>query len=150
MIALAGRVARGGFTAELDLQVEPGEVVGVLGENGAGKSTLLRVLAGLTPLDEGTLRLGDRVVDDPSAGVFVSPDERPTGVVLQRPTLFPHLDLRDNAAFGLRRRGQAPKPPLAPCPVSPRGLSGSESTSTHCTASTRWTTNWAIRSPRLT
>jgi len=107
MIALAGRVARGGFTAELDLQVEPGEVVGVLGENGAGKSTLLRVLAGLTPLDEGTLRLGDRVVDDPSAGVFVSPDERPTGVVLQRPTLFPHLDLRDNAAFGLRRRGVA-------------------------------------------
>ena len=107
MIELAGRVTRGGFTAELDLQVEPGEVVGVLGENGAGKSTLLRVLAGLTPLDEGRLRLGDRVVDDPAAAVLVAPDERPTGLVLQNPTLFPHLDLRDNAAFGLRRQGMA-------------------------------------------
>jgi len=107
VIALEGRVTRGAFTAELDLRVAAGEVVGVLGENGAGKTTLLRVLSGLTPLDEGALRIGDRVVDDPAAGVFVPPDERPTGVVLQRPTLFPHLDLRDNAAFGLRRRGMA-------------------------------------------
>ncbi len=105
MIALEGRVTRGGFTAELDLRVESGEVVGVLGENGAGKSTLLRVLTGLTPLDEGTLRLSGTVVDDPAAGVYLPPDERPTGVVLQHPTLFPHLDLRDNAAFGLRRSG---------------------------------------------
>lgn len=105
MIELSGRVTRGDFTAELDLHVEAGEVVGVLGENGAGKSTLLRVLAGLTPLDEGTLRLGDRVVDDPATDVLVAPDERPTGLVLQDPTLFPHLDLRDNAAFGLRRQG---------------------------------------------
>jgi molybdate transport system ATP-binding protein len=107
VIALEGRVTRGGFTAELDLRVEPGAVVGVLGENGAGKSTLLRVLAGLTPLDEGTLRLGDRVVDDPAADVLLAPDKRPTGLVLQDPTLFPHLDLRDNVAFGLRRGGLA-------------------------------------------
>ncbi len=107
MIALAGRVTRGGFTAELDLQVAPGEVVGVLGENGSGKSTLLRVLSGLTPLDEGVLRLDGRVVDDPAADLFVPPDRRPTGVVLQEPTLFPHLDVRDNVAFGLRRQGVA-------------------------------------------
>ena len=105
MIALEGRVTRGGFTAELDLQADPGEVVGVLGENGAGKSTLLRVLAGLSPLDEGRLRLGDRVVDDVGSDVFVPPDRRPVGVVLQDPALFPHLDLRDNVAFGLRRQG---------------------------------------------
>ena len=105
MIELIGRVTRGDFTAELDLRVEPGEVVGVLGENGSGKSTLLRVLAGLTPLDEGMLRLGDRVVDDPMTDVLVAPDERPAGLVLQDPTLFPHLDLRDNVAFGLRRGG---------------------------------------------
>lgn len=107
MIDLSGRVTRGGFTAELDLQVEAGEVVGVLGENGAGKSTLLRALAGLSPLDEGRLRLGASVVDDPAADIFVPPDERPTGLVLQAPTLFPHLDLRDNVAFGLRRQGMA-------------------------------------------
>lgn len=107
MIDLSGRVTRGSFTAELGLQVEAGEVVGVLGENGAGKSTLLRALAGLSPLDEGRLRLGASVVDDPAADIFVPPDERPTGLVLQAPTLFPHLDLRDNVAFGLRRQGMA-------------------------------------------
>jgi molybdate transport system ATP-binding protein len=105
VIELAGRVTRGRFTAELELEVAPGEVVGVVGENGSGKSTLLRVLAGLTPLDEGRLTLAGTVVDDPSADTFVEPEDRPTGVVLQDPTLFPHLDLRDNVAFGARRDG---------------------------------------------
>jgi molybdate transport system ATP-binding protein len=79
--------------------------VGVVGENGSGKSTLLRVLAGLTALDEGRLSLDGEVVDDPAAGTFVDPDRRPAGVVLQNPTLFPHLDLRDNVAYGPRRAG---------------------------------------------
>ncbi len=107
MIALEGRVSRGGFTAQLALDVGPGELVGVVGENGAGKSTLLRVLSGLTPLDEGRLELGGVVVDDPAAAVFVVPEDRPSGVVHQKPTLFPHLDLRDNVAFGLRRDGHS-------------------------------------------
>jgi molybdate transport system ATP-binding protein len=110
VITLEGRATRGGFTTELALDVEPGELVGVVGENGAGKSTLLRVLAGLTPLDEGHLELGGVVVDDPRADVFVTPEHRPTGVVHQTPALFPHLDLRDNVAFGLRRDGLAKAP----------------------------------------
>jgi molybdate transport system ATP-binding protein len=105
VIELDGRVARGDFTAEVTLEVAPGEVVGVIGENGSGKSTLLRVLAGLTPLDDGRLALDGTVVDEPGAGTFVDPDHRPAGVVLQEPTLFPHLDLRDNVAFGPRRAG---------------------------------------------
>jgi len=107
VIELAGRVTRGDFAAELDLSTEPGEVVGVVGENGAGKSTLLRVLAGLTPLDDGRLAVDGHVLDEPATGTFVDPDRRPVGIVLQRPTLFPHLDLRDNVAFGPRRRGAA-------------------------------------------
>ncbi len=105
MIDLAGRVHLDDFTAELELSAEPGEVVGLVGENGSGKTTLLRVLAGLTPLDEGRLVVDGVVLDDPTEGTFVDPDERPVGIVLQRPTLFPHLDLRDNVAFGPRRRG---------------------------------------------
>jgi molybdate transport system ATP-binding protein len=106
VIALDGRVTFGHFTAELALTVEPGEVIGVVGENGSGKSTLLRVLAGLTPLDEGRLTLDGVVADDPADDTFVDPDERPTGVVMQDPTLFPHLDLLDNVAFGPRRAGR--------------------------------------------
>ena len=107
MIELAGSVSRGDFAAELELTTEPGEVVGVVGENGAGKSTLLRVLAGLTGLDEGRLAVDGQVLDEPATGTFVDPDRRPVGIVLQRPSLFPHLDLRDNVAFGPRRRGVA-------------------------------------------
>jgi molybdate transport system ATP-binding protein len=105
VIDLSGTVTQGAFTAELELTAEPGEVVGVVGENGAGKSTLLRVLAGLTPLDDGRLTVDGQVLDDPDRATFVPPEDRPVGIVLQKPTLFPHLDLRDNVAFGPRRRG---------------------------------------------
>jgi molybdate transport system ATP-binding protein len=105
VIELAGTVTQGDFTAHLELTAEPGEVVGIVGENGAGKSTLLRVLAGLTPLDRGRVTIDGVVLDDPRVGTFVAPEDRPVGIVLQKPTLFPHLDLRDNVAFGPRRRG---------------------------------------------
>jgi molybdate transport system ATP-binding protein len=105
VIALDGRTRRGDFTVEVAVEVAPGEVLGVVGENGAGKTTLLRVLAGLTPLDQGRLALAGTTVDEPATDTLVDPDRRPVGVAFQDPTLFPHLDLRDNVAFGLRRRG---------------------------------------------
>ena len=77
----------------------------VLGPNGAGKTTLLEALAGLAPLDRGSVRLGGRLLDDPGAGVFVEPCERRIGVAFQDGILFPHLSAIDNVAFGLRARG---------------------------------------------
>jgi molybdate transport system ATP-binding protein len=101
------RVRRGDFDLDLALTVQPGEVVALLGPNGAGKSTALRVLAGLLPLDDGTVRLGRTVVEDTVGRVRLEPDERQVGVVFQDYLLFPHLTARENVAFGLRARGIA-------------------------------------------
>jgi molybdate transport system ATP-binding protein len=92
----------------LDLAVaihaEPGEVVAILGPNGAGKTTLLRALTGLLPIDRGRVTLDDRTLEDPQAGVRLSPQERSVGVVFQEHLLFPHLTALENVAFGLRAR----------------------------------------------
>jgi molybdate transport system ATP-binding protein len=93
-----------GFRLELDLSIEPGDVVALLGPNGAGKTTALRALAGLLPLTGGRLRLDEEVWDQPP-GVFVPAERRPIGVVFQDYLLFNHLTALDNVAFGLRARG---------------------------------------------
>jgi molybdate transport system ATP-binding protein len=98
-------VRRDEFTLELALAIVPGEVVGVVGPNGAGKTTLLRVIAGLTSVERGVVRLGDRVLDDAATGAFVPPEQRPVSYVFQDYRLFPHLTVVDNVAFGLRSRG---------------------------------------------
>ncbi len=99
------RVVRPDFVLDIDLDVAPGEVVALLGPNGAGKSTTLRALAGLLPLDEGSVRIGDTVVEDTAQGLRTPPDRRRVGVVFQDYLLFPHLDVRENVAFGLRAAG---------------------------------------------
>jgi molybdate transport system ATP-binding protein len=104
-LAVAGTTGVGEFELDVDLAAQPGEVLAVLGPNGAGKSTLLRVVAGLHGLRAGSVRLGDRVLDDPGSGRFVEPQGRRLGVVFQDHRLFPHLRVLDNVAFGLRARG---------------------------------------------
>jgi molybdate transport system ATP-binding protein len=103
-LSLHGRVRRGGFELELELDVEPGEVVALLGPNGAGKTTVLRTVAGLDPLQRGQIWLAGRLLDD-GAGVLVAPDRRAVGLVFQDYRLFPHLDVLDNVAFAARSRG---------------------------------------------
>ncbi len=80
------------------------EVLAVLGPNGAGKSTVCHVIAGLVRPDEGVVRLGDRMLTDIAAGVDVATHERRVGLLLQDPLLFPHLNVVDNVAFGMRSR----------------------------------------------
>jgi molybdate transport system ATP-binding protein len=93
---------------ELDVQVavEDTEVVAVLGPNGAGKTTLLRALAGLQPLDSGSVVLDGRPLDDPATGRWVLPEHRSVGVVFQDYLLFPHLTALENVAFGPTARGR--------------------------------------------
>ena len=97
----------------------------MLGPNGAGKTTLLRALAGLTAVSDGSIRLGDLVLDDAATGTFVPAEQRPVGLVFQNYRLFPHLSVRDNVAFSARSRGD---PPPARPPVR-RPLPRSSSTS---------------------
>ena len=85
----------------LDLELDVGEVVAVLGPSGCGKSTLLRAVAGLQPLDEGTILFDGADLH----GVAVH--KRDFGLMFQDHALFPHRDVAANVAFGLKMRGVA-------------------------------------------
>ena len=90
----------GGFTAvdALDLTVPQGSFFALLGPSGCGKTTTLRMVAGLEQPTEGRLLLGDTDVTG------TKPYRRPVNTVFQSYALFPHLDIFENVAFGLRRR----------------------------------------------
>ncbi|MGW8377882.1 ABC transporter ATP-binding protein [Streptomyces sp. ODS28] len=91
----------GDFTAvhPLDLTIPEGSFFALLGASGCGKTTTLRMVAGLEEPSGGTVLLGE---DDITA---LPPHRRPVNTVFQNYALFPHLDVADNVAFGLRRRG---------------------------------------------
>jgi multiple sugar transport system ATP-binding protein len=90
---------------ELDLEIEDGELMVLVGPSGCGKTTALRMLAGLEEISEGTISIGDQVVND------LSPKERDIAMVFQNYALYPHMTVEDNLAFGLRFR-KLPKPEI--------------------------------------
>jgi len=87
----------------LALEVEKGEILALLGPSGCGKTTTLRLIAGFEPPDAGTVEIGGRVMAN--AKTFIPPERRGVGMVFQEYTLFPHLTVEENVAFGLRRPG---------------------------------------------
>jgi molybdate transport system ATP-binding protein len=90
---------------ELDAAFDaPGGVTALFGRSGSGKSTALALIAGLLRPVRGYVRLGDRVLLDTAAGVRLPPEERRVGLVFQDHLLFPHLTVRANLEYGLRRR----------------------------------------------
>ncbi len=99
------RVTLGGFALEASITADPGELVAIVGPNGAGKTTLLRALAGLVPLRAGRIVLDGVVLADVSARLSVPPEQRSMSFMFQEGLLFPHMDARENVAFGLRARG---------------------------------------------
>lgn len=97
------RVAYGDATVldGIDLNIPRGSVVAVLGPSGCGKTTLLRAVAGLLPVSAGTIRVGERLLSSPT--VQVAPEKRGMGWVPQDSSLFPHLTVAENIAFGIPR-----------------------------------------------
>src|SRR5436309_1389805 len=87
---------------EMNLSAEPGKTTVLLGESGAGKSTVLRLLAGLLHPQQGHISLDETTYFDSERHICIPPQERPFGYVFQDYALFPHLNVFENVAFGLR------------------------------------------------
>ena len=97
----------GSFTAvdKLSLDIRAGEFFALLGPSGCGKTTLLRMLAGFETPDAGKILLGGKDIAQ------VLPHQRPVNMMFQNYALFPHLSVRDNIAFGLKRANM-PRPEI--------------------------------------
>jgi multiple sugar transport system ATP-binding protein len=86
----------------VSIAIPDGEFVILVGPSGCGKSTLLRMIAGLEPITSGTIRIGDRIVND------LPPKDRDIAMVFQNYALYPHKTVTENMGFSLRLR-HAPK-----------------------------------------
>ncbi len=80
----------------VDLEIIDGEFLVLVGPSGCGKTTTLRMIAGLESITSGTVKIGDRVVND------VEPKDRDIGMVFQNYALYPHMSIYENMSFGLR------------------------------------------------
>jgi len=101
------RVQWPGFLLDVDLDLPGRGVTALFGHSGSGKTTLLRCIAGLQHGDEALFVYGDDVWEDSSQGVSLPTHRRPLGYVFQEASLFPHLSVAKNLAFGQKRVAEA-------------------------------------------
>jgi molybdate transport system ATP-binding protein len=92
------------YTLDLSISVQPGEIMALMGLNGSGKSTTLNIIAGLLQPDSATITLSGECLCRTDDGTDVPTEDRRIGYVLQNSSVFPHMTVRDNVAFGLRTR----------------------------------------------
>lgn len=101
MIAARFELAYAGFALDVDLHFPARGITALFGPSGSGKTSLLRCIAGLERTTNGLLRVDDEVWQD--GANFLPPHRRPLGYVFQEASLFPHLSVRRNLEYGLRR-----------------------------------------------
>ena len=84
---------------DINLDIDEGNFVSIIGKSGSGKTTLLKIISGLKKPTKGTVILNDKILS--SDGIFVEPEDRKLGLVVQEKVLFPHLNVQDNVQFGI-------------------------------------------------
>ncbi|MDR2032556.1 MAG: molybdenum ABC transporter ATP-binding protein [Azoarcus sp.] len=94
------------FTLDADLRLPETGVTALFGPSGSGKSTLLRCVAGLERAPGGFLALAGEIWQDESRKFFLPTHKRPLGIVFQEASLFPHLSVRENLEYGMKRAGR--------------------------------------------
>ena len=95
------------FELSVDLCLPGFGVTVLFGQSGSGKTTLLRCIAGLQQATQGFLQINGTIWQDSENGVFIPTHKRPLGYVFQEANLFPHLTVKDNLQFGLKRIGKS-------------------------------------------
>ncbi len=87
---------------DVDLEVQQGQIISILGKSGSGKSTLLNIIAGFETANSGSLHINEEVIFDKKKNT--EPQDRNIGFVFQNYALFPHLDVKANLLFGVKNR----------------------------------------------
>ena len=93
------------FTLDVAFEVSDGACLALVGPTGCGKTTILRLLAGLLQPDEGAMSLHDTPMLDTARRLDLPPQQRRVGMVFQDFSLFPHMTVLQNVAYGARARG---------------------------------------------
>ncbi|SHG25923.1 ABC transporter ATP-binding protein [Flagellimonas flava] len=93
----------GPMMLSLDIAIDKGKLVTLYGPSGAGKTSTLRILSGLLKPDNGYIAVDGRIWLDTAKGIDLKPQERGIGYVFQDYALFPHLTIRQNLEFGLKK-----------------------------------------------
>ena len=99
-------MARPDFALDVDLDLPATGITVLFGPSGSGKTSLLRCVAGLEKPAQGLVRVGQELWQDDANGVFRPPWQRDLGYVFQEASLFEHLDVGQNVAYGLQRSGK--------------------------------------------
>ena len=84
---------------DINLDIDEGSFVSIIGKSGSGKTTLLKIISGLKKQTKGTIILNDKILSND--GIFVEPEDRKLGLVVQEKVLFPHLNVQANVEFGI-------------------------------------------------
>ena len=88
----------------MNLQINQGECVAMLGPSGCGKTTTLRMVAGFEDIDDGEIRVGERIISSKRKNYYLPPEQRNFGMVFQAFAVWPHLSVYENVAFPLHIR----------------------------------------------